>query len=362
MAPASIQLEGVEKRYGAVTALERTDLTVRKGEFLTLLGPSGSGKTTLLNLIAGTAEPTAGRILLGGRDVTKLPTHRRQLGMVFQNYALLPHMTVFENIAFPLRVRKLPETEIRRKVTETLELIRLPDIGTRKPRELSGGQQQRVAIARCLVYKPDLILMDEPLGALDKKLRDQMQFEIKGLHSRLGITTLYVTHDQSEALVMSDRICLMSQGRIEQLGTADELYFKPRSVFAASFLGESNILSATIARDDAGATLSIAGARGRKSVSRNGPGDATVMIRPENVAVNLLVAGIAPQRDGCDCFEADGLVTNTVLIGGVVEQRVKLTNGALLVSRRLTTFDYRAIAPGAAVRVSFDANAIVVLD
>ena len=237
-------MRGVAKRYGPVVALNAVDLTVRKGEFLTLLGPSGSGKTTLLNVIAGTVAPTTGRLWIGGRDVTDLPSSERRLGMVFQNYALFPHMTIFENVAFPLRVRKLPWTEIKRRVAEALVLVRLPDVGARKPRELSGGQQQRIAIARCLVYNPDLILMDEPLGALDKKLRDQMQLEIKRLHSNLGVTVLYVTHDQEEALVMSDRICLMNAGRIEQLGDPHELYFQPKSVFAADFLGDSNILDA----------------------------------------------------------------------------------------------------------------------
>jgi putative spermidine/putrescine transport system ATP-binding protein len=186
--PPMVELQQVSKRYGDVVALAAVDLAVRKGEFVTLLGPSGSGKTTLLNLIAGMAQPTAGRILIGGRDATALPPSERGLGMVFQNYALMPHMTVYENVAFPLRVRKLSNAEIAHKVAEVLKLIRLPDIAQRKPRELSGGQQQRVALARCIVYNPSLILLDEPLGALDKKLREQMQLEIKRIQAELGIT------------------------------------------------------------------------------------------------------------------------------------------------------------------------------
>ena len=230
-AAAMIELDGVAKSYGDVHALRRTDLSIAKGEFVTLLGPSGSGKSTLLNLIAGMIAPSAGRIVIDGRDATTLPTNQRGLGMVFQNYALMPHMTVFENIAFPLQVRRLPKAEIRRKVAEALDLIQLGHVADRRPRELSGGQQQRVSLARCIVYNPALILMDEPLGALDKKLREQMQLEIKRLHAELGITMLYVTHDQDEALTMSDRIVLMNGGRIEQQGTPDALYFKPETVF-----------------------------------------------------------------------------------------------------------------------------------
>ena len=209
---AKVWLQDVTKNYGPVVALAEIDLKVIGGEFLTLLGPSGSGKTTVLNLIAGMVGPTAGRIWIDGRDSTNLQPSKRGLGMMFQNYALMPHMTVFENVAFPLRVRKFPKDEIKRKVAEVLDVVRLPDVGRRRPGELSGGQQQRISIARCLVYNPAIILMDEPLGALDKKLREEMQLELKRLHSELGITALYVTHDQEEALTMSDRIVLLNAG------------------------------------------------------------------------------------------------------------------------------------------------------
>ncbi|MBE2274854.1 MAG: ATP-binding cassette domain-containing protein, partial [Rhodobacteraceae bacterium] len=218
-----VRLDRITKRYGVFTALHETELAVRKGEFLTLLGPSGSGKTTLLNAIAGMAIPTSGKVWIDGRDMTVLPPEKRGIGMVFQSYALMPHMTVFDNIAYPLKVRKVAKDEIRRRVTEVLEMVRLPNLALRKPKELSGGQQQRVSIARCLVYNPSLILMDEPLGALDKKLREQMQLEIKRLHVELGITMIYVTHDQEEALNMSDRIMLMNGGRVEQLGSPHDL-------------------------------------------------------------------------------------------------------------------------------------------
>ncbi len=214
----AIALNGISKTYGSVTALHPTDLSVDKGEFLTLLGPSGSGKTSLLNLIAGATAPTTGAILLDGRNITQMPPRERGIGMVFQNYALMPHMTVFDNVAYPLRVRREPTSTIRAKVTEALERVGLRGFEDRKPRQLSGGQQQRVGIARCVVYSPAIIMMDEPLGALDKNLREQMQGEIKRLHNELGTTIIYVTHDQEEALNMSDRICLMSAGRIAQLG------------------------------------------------------------------------------------------------------------------------------------------------
>lgn len=241
-----VQLKEVTKRYGSVTAVQPTSLDIARGEFVTLLGPSGSGKTTLLNIIAGMTPPTQGEVWIDGRDVSDVPSAKRGLGMVFQSYALMPHMTVFQNIAFPLQIRKLPRNEIRHKVHEVLELVQLAHVADRKPRELSGGQQQRISLARCVVYSPPLILMDEPLGALDKKLREQMQVEIKRLHTHLGITMLYVTHDQEEALTMSDRIILMNNARVEQIGAPHELYFQPATVFAADFIGHSNLIEGTL--------------------------------------------------------------------------------------------------------------------
>ncbi|MBB1652067.1 ABC transporter ATP-binding protein, partial [Delftia sp. UME58] len=238
------------KRYGDFVALAPTHLDVARGEFLTLLGPSGSGKTTLLSLIAGLAQPDEGRVLIDGADVTYGAPYERDIGMVFQNYALFPHMSIEENIAFPLKMRKVPAAEARRRAHEALEMVRLPHVASRLPRELSGGQQQRIALARCMVYRPAIILMDEPLGALDKKLRDQMQLEIKRIHRELGTTIVYVTHDQEEAMTMSDRICLMNGGAIEQLGTPADLYFRPRTLFVADFLGESNLLQGEVASVD----------------------------------------------------------------------------------------------------------------
>src|SRR3569623_2064786 len=290
-----VELRGVSKRYGEVFALSSVDLAVRKGEFVTLLGPSGLGKTTFLNLIAGTTPPSSGRIMIDGRDATALPPSQRGLGMVFQNYALMPHMTGFENIAFPLRVRRMAKAEIAHKVNEVLKLIHLPDIAARKPRELSGGQQQRVALARCIVYNPSLILLDEPLGALDKKLREQMLLEIKRIHAELGITMLNVTHDQDEALTMSDRIVLMSGGRVEQQCGPEALYIKPRSVFAAGFIGDANLFDVNVRGVDS-ATVSLTSTELQATSGIPPfpvkPGDkVTLLVRPENI--RLLAAGDA---------------------------------------------------------------------
>ena len=239
---SSVSVERVTKSYGGPPALDDVSLKVKPGEFLTLLGPSGCGKTTLLNLIAGFVEPDRGEILIEGEPVTNMPPYKRAIGMVFQNYALFPHMTVAQNVGFGLAMRKVPAAEAARRVAEALEMVRLPQMGTRKPRQLSGGQQQRVALARALVINPKVVLLDEPFSAIDKNLRAEMQVELKQIQKSLGITTLFVTHDQSEALSLSDRIAVMSNGRIEQLSEPAELYRRPASSFVASFIGDINRL------------------------------------------------------------------------------------------------------------------------
>src|SRR5262245_6447283 len=238
---AKLVAKGIAKTYGATVALHPTDLTVAAGELLTVLGPSGSCKTTLLQITCGLVEPTAGELFIEGRDETHTPAHRRNMGVVFQNYALFPHLTVEENVSFPLQMRKLPAATLRQKVASVLEMVGLGALGNRFPAQLSGGQQQRVALARCFVYAPDLILMDEPLGALDRKLRETMQVEIKRLHRNTGATIVFVTHDQQEALALSDRICLMNEGRIEQVGSPQDIYECPATLFAADFIGISNV-------------------------------------------------------------------------------------------------------------------------
>jgi putative spermidine/putrescine transport system ATP-binding protein len=316
MSSSNLQISGLGKRYGDFVALAPTHLDVARGEFLTLLGPSGSGKTTLLSLIAGLAQPDEGRVLIDGADVTYGAPYERDIGMVFQNYALFPHMSIEENIAFPLKMRKVPAAEARRRAHEALEMVRLPHVATRLPRELSGGQQQRIALARCMVYRPAIILMDEPLGALDKKLRDQMQLEIKRIHRELGTTIVYVTHDQEEAMTMSDRICLMNGGAIEQLGTPADLYFRPRTLFVADFLGESNLLQGEVASVD-GHTLTVKlahqGVTGQ-ALSNGAPIKAgqkvTVMLRPQNLRVGTAGPGLT--RPGLTGKLLDVMVTGSL--------------------------------------------------
>lgn len=345
-----VRLEQVSKRYGSVAALSAVDLSVDKGEFVTLLGPSGSGKTTLLNLIAGMVAASSGKVFIRDRDVTDVPPSQRDLGMVFQNYALMPHMTVFENIAFPLRVRKMPSAEVRAKVEDVLRLVQLPDVAQRKPRELSGGQQQRISIARCLVYNPSLILMDEPLGALDRKLRDQMQLEIKRLHGQLGITVLYVTHDQEEAMVLSDRICLMNQGRIEQLGKPAELYFHPATPFVATFLGESNLLDVTLVTAEPAAVVRGPGGyaiRSEKQVSMAVGASLRMLVRPEHLRP------LAQSESACN--EVSGIVSNVIFIGGITCYFVQLPDGTVITSRRLTEGAGPPAAFGSPIRLGWSA-------
>ena len=243
---SGLEFRGISKHYGVVRAVDNVDLQVPRGEFLTLLGPSGSGKTTMLMMIAGFITPTEGRILLDGTDITERPPEKRNFGMVFQGYALFPHLSVADNVAFPLKVRRLPADEAREKVKKALELVQLGHLGDRMPRQLSGGQQQRVALARALVFNPEILLLDEPLGALDRKLRQEVQIELKELHRRVRTTFIYVTHDQEEALSMSDRIAIVRDGRFVQIGTPDELYERPKTRFVAGFLGESNFLRGTV--------------------------------------------------------------------------------------------------------------------
>jgi putative spermidine/putrescine transport system ATP-binding protein len=331
-------------------ALAGAALEVREGEFVTLLGPSGSGKTTLLMMVAGLVSPSSGEVWIDGKLSTYLPAYLRDIGMVFQNYALFPHLTVAENIAFPLRMRRMPEAAIGKEVARILDLVQLPAVGRRLPRELSGGQQQRIALARCLVYKPSIVLMDEPLGALDKKLRDQMQLEIKALQRRLGITVVYVTHDQDEAMTMSDRICLMNHARIEQIDTPENLYFRPRSVFAADFLGDSNIFKGRV---DATGRLEGPGRLVVSGASAGAADAVTAIIRPESI--RLLAAGEAAEG------VADGRVENVVFVGGFMRIFVRLADGTVMQAKGATAPSQRLPPPGEEVRLGWPAAATVLL-
>jgi putative spermidine/putrescine transport system ATP-binding protein len=283
----SLHIRNLSKHYGQVRAVDDVSFTVERGAFLTLLGPSGSGKTTILMAIAGFVDPTSGDILVDDRIITKLPPEQRNFGMVFQGYALFPHLTVGENVAFPLRVRKRPKAEIQDRVRQALDLVQLAHLADRLPKQLSGGQQQRVALARALVFQPELLLLDEPLSALDKKLRADLQWELKTLHERVGMTFIYVTHDQEEALSMSDDIAILRDGRVVQAGSPAQLYDRPLTRFVADFLGKSNFLAGTVESVDGGGFTYRCG--GRRFLQANAVGatgkPVLVSLRPEKIDV-----------------------------------------------------------------------------
>jgi putative spermidine/putrescine transport system ATP-binding protein len=279
-----LAIRGFRKSFGDFTAVSEVNLDIPKGEFLTFLGPSGSGKSTTLYAIAGFEEPSAGDLLIEGKTILDTPPHRRNIGMVFQRYTLFPHLTVFENVAFPLRVRKRSEADVKAKVEEMLALVRLEQFAARLPAQLSGGQQQRVALARALAYDPPVLLMDEPLSALDKKLREELQVEIRRIHQETGVTILYVTHDQEEALRLSDRIAVFNHGRIEQVGTGKQLYRNPATRFVAGFIGDSNFLKvaeATVSGGKANVTLPDGTAIAGIQVHAEAAKDKTIMVRPQ---------------------------------------------------------------------------------
>jgi putative spermidine/putrescine transport system ATP-binding protein len=354
MPDAKLVCAGLTKRYGDFVALKPVDIRMPAGEFLTLLGPSGSGKTTLLMIIAGLIEADGGDVVIDGRPATGLPSYARDIGMVFQSYALFPHLTVFENIAFPLRMRRWSAAQIDEAVGRALELVRLSHVAQRFPRELSGGQQQRIALARCIVYRPSIILMDEPLGALDKKLRDHMQFEIKQLQRDLNATVLYVTHDQDEAMAMSDRICLMNAGGIEQIGAPSDLYFHPVSRFVADFLGESNLLAAQVRQDGSRLVADVFGhvSRPNASPTITAGSAATLMIRPEGIVI-----GTEPGRR-----RLTGKITLSTMLGGVTRTVVRLDAGPEIVAKSLTLTRACLFAPGASVHIDWPDEAGLLLD
>jgi len=344
-----------------VIALAGADLELREGEFLTLLGPSGSGKTTLLMMVAGLIQPDSGEVWIDGRLATYAPPFRRDVGMVFQNYALFPHLTVGENIAFPLRMRGVAEATIQQEVRRVLDVVRLPDVGGRLPRALSGGQQQRVALARCMVYKPSIILMDEPLGALDKKLRDQMQLEIKQLHAELRITVLYVTHDQEEAMIMSDRICLMRDGHVEQIGTPDDLYFQPRTRFAAEFLGESNVLTCEVVGVEASHVVVTAAGVRLRAPRDDRLGEArrvALMVRPERLAI---VDAQGAGRGGELENRLEGCLRQVIRVSGLTRYYVRLDSGQTIVASTLTGDAKTVATPGSCVALTWPPDAGILL-
>ena len=324
---SQVEIIGAQKLYGALAALDNVSLKFQEGEFFGLLGPSGSGKTTLLRSIAGFIELDSGQVLLDGEDIGPIPVHKRDIGMVFQNYALFPHMTVFDNVAFGLSVRKMPASEIKTRVDEILGLVRLAGLQERKPRQLSGGQQQRVALARALVTRPKVLLLDEPLGALDKHLREEMQVELRRIQREVGITTIFVTHDQEEAMTLSDRIAIMNQGNIVQLGAPLEVYEHPNNRFAAGFLGVANFLEGRVA--------AVSGSEARIDLKLGGqamapaggfkPGDAALLaVRPEKIAV-------APGQGESGVNRLVGTVVSAIFSGSSTTYRVQVGDQILAV-------------------------------
>ncbi|PWE33241.1 polyamine ABC transporter ATP-binding protein [Maritimibacter sp. 55A14] len=346
---SAVTLTDIVKRFGDFTAVHRMSLEIPEGSFLTLLGPSGCGKTTTLRMVAGLLDPTEGEIQIKGKHVTNVPIHKRNLGIVFQNYALFPHKTVADNVAFGLRYRDVSAEEAKRRVNEALELVQLPNVGDRYPKQLSGGQQQRIALARAIVIEPDVLLLDEPLSALDANLREDMRVELKRIQHRIGVTTIFVTHDQSEALAMSDQIVVMSDGRVEQVGPPEEVYNTPSSEFVANFLGASNILPAT-AGQASGDTLPIeVGGFGSIAIPRdrapalNGSGKARLVVRAEKLL--LTRPGDAPAGS----ISVDGTVETVDYQGQAVRYFVRVGDTQL---QAINMIDGRPFNEGDSVAVS----------
>jgi putative spermidine/putrescine transport system ATP-binding protein len=348
---AFVAFEHVQKSYDGVSLVVKDlNLDIGRGEFLTMLGPSGSGKTTCLMMLAGFETATHGEIRLGGRPINSVPPEKRGIGMVFQNYALFPHMTVGENLAFPLEVRGMGKAEIAQKVARGLDMVQMGAFSGRRPAQLSGGQQQRIALARALVFEPELVLMDEPLGALDKQLREHMQFEIKHLHDRLGVTVVYVTHDQGEALTMSDRIAVFNDGRIQQLAPPEDLYERPLNRFVASFIGENNTLKGVV-ESIAGETCTVRLPTGELldavPVNVTRPGEATtVSIRPERVEFK-------PDRlpPGAHTLEAE--VLEFVYMGDIFRTRLRVAGNDNFVMKCRNSVGQVKLAPGEKVAIGW---------
>lgn len=347
---AGVAIEELSRYYGAVKAVYNVRLNVEPGEFLSLVGPSGSGKTTLLMMVAGFEEPTAGRIIVGSRDLTRVPPNLRNMGMVFQRYALFPHMSVADNIAFPLRMRALSRAERDERVARALDMVKLSGFGDRRPAQLSGGQQQRVALARAIVFEPQVVLMDEPLGALDRKLRQHMQIELKDLQARLGATVIYVTHDQEEALTMSDRVAILKDGELCQVGRPRDVYDHPASAFVGDFFGEMNFLTGVIEHCDTQACRVRVGNHAITAASAGQaatPGAlATIGTRPEYVSVG------AGDNESADNAIA-GKVVRVVFSGPAVMVLIEFIDGTTIKASVSLQSDVAGLPPGSPVTVSF---------
>ncbi|MEM7731764.1 MAG: ABC transporter ATP-binding protein [Pseudomonadota bacterium] len=348
---AFVAFERVQKSYdGETLVVKDLNLEMPKGEFLTMLGPSGSGKTTCLMMLAGFETATHGKILLDGVSINNIPPHKRGIGMVFQNYALFPHMTIAENLSFPLEVRKIGKSEREAKIMRALDMVEMGAFGGRRPAQLSGGQQQRIALARALVFEPELVLMDEPLGALDKQMREKMQFEITNLAHSLGITTVYVTHDQTEALTMSDRVAVFDDGRIQQIAPPDELYESPQNSFVAQFIGENNTLGGTvkdIKNDIALVQLDNGDLIDAKPVNVTQAGErTTISIRPERVELNR-------ERLGPDAHTLKAEVAEFIYMGDVFRTRLKVAGSEDFIIKTRNSADQQRLQPGAEVEIGW---------
>ena len=348
---AFVAFERVQKSYdGETLVVKDLNLSMPKGEFLTMLGPSGSGKTTCLMMLAGFETATHGEIKLDGRPINNIPPHKRGIGMVFQNYALFPHMSVAENLSFPLEVRGIAKSEREEKVNRALDMVQMGSFGGRRPAQLSGGQQQRVALARALVFEPELVLMDEPLGALDKQLREHMQFEITNLAHELGITTVYVTHDQTEALTMSDRVAVFDDGRIQQLAPPDELYESPQNSFVAQFIGENNTLEGSVKEIKDGLAvveLDGGGIIDCKAVNVEKPGDRTLIsIRPERVETNM-------ERLVGAAHTLDAEVLEFIYMGDVFRTRLRVAGRDDFIIKTRNSSDQTRLQPGSKVKIGW---------
>jgi putative spermidine/putrescine transport system ATP-binding protein len=335
-----ITIRGATKTYGLVSALDNVDLDIRSGEFMTLLGPSGSGKTTLLMVLAGFTRPDHGSVRFGEREIVRTPPHKRDVGMVFQSYALFPHMTVEANVAFPLKLRGVSKADMAVRVERALETVQLGGYGGRRIDQLSGGQRQRVALARAIVFEPRILLMDEPLSALDKKLREQMQIELRRLHDKLGITTVYVTHDQREALTMSDRIAVINHGRVMQLGTPEQIYERPANRFVADFIGESTFLPVTIS----GGTARFGDRPLKVARMPEATGEMLLMLRPERL--QLIANGTSGVLETCsDMNSFKGIVRETVYQGDSFLMYAALDDGTEISLRGMTRRNSFAVLP-----------------
>jgi spermidine/putrescine transport system ATP-binding protein len=356
MPEGEIRLESLVKRFGDTVAVDGIDLEVPPGEFFTLVGPSGCGKTTTLRMIAGFERPTSGRILLDGVDVAQTPPHRRNVNTVFQSYVLFPHLNVTENVAFGLKYQRIGREARQRKVSEMLQLVRLPGFEAREPGQLSGGQQQRVALARALILSPRVLLLDEPLGALDARLRKDLQVELKALQADLGVTFIFVTHDQEEALTMSDRIAVMNGGRVEQSGPPQVVYENPQTLFVADFLGVSNLIAAAATGDDGSGCVLQVGERSLRADqgATRARGEVKAMIRPERVCVE-------PQgSEGAN--RIPGMVEQTVFLGSFRELHVRIVGGGIVKAVTANDGTPMPYEQGAPVTLHLPADALRVLE